>query len=146
MKRVCAIVVVVAAGLGTLEAQEATESIRQLLHAQVVAWNEGNLDGYMSGYWKSESTLFVSGGTTLRGYDEVFARYRRGYDTRDKMGKLEFGELSIRPLSSDLALATGTWKLTRAADQPWGRFTLLLHKKPDGWRIVYDHTSSAERD
>ena len=122
---------------------DAHEKITAVLQAQVDAWNRGSIEGYMAGYWKSDSTEFVSGGNVTRGYDEVLSRYKKSYDSREKMGRLEFQELTIRMLSADAATATGIWKLVRGKDQPWGRFTVILEKKPEGWRITHDHTSVA---
>jgi ketosteroid isomerase-like protein len=62
---------------------------------------------------------------------------------RAKMGKLAFSDLEITLLSSDSAVASGRWTLKRANDQPHGRFTLILKRLPEGWRIVHDHTSAA---
>ena len=118
---------------------------RKLLKDQVEAWNAGSVEGYMKGYWNSDSTAFVSGGTLTRGYKEVLARYKKSYDTPEKMGKLEFEELVLRQSSPILIIATGIWRLHRTNDSPWGRFTLLIEKKSEGWRIVYDHTSSAAK-
>ena len=129
--------------LGAAYPQEKGADIRKLLTEQVAAWNAGDIDGYMKGYWNSDSTMFVSGGNVTTGYRDVLARYHKSYDSREKMGKLEFSDLLIRTPSPDLAIATGVWRLVRKSDQPWGRFTLLIAKKPEGWRIVYDHTSSA---
>lgn len=116
--------------------------IRNVLEAQVEAWNRGDIEGYMQGYWNSDSTEFLSGGSILRGWKNVLERYKKSYGTREKMGRLEFGELTIRMLSSTTAVAHGVWKLFRASDQPWGRFTLIVEKKKEGWRITHDHTSS----
>ena len=123
--------------------QENEKAIEKILLAQVAAWNAGDIDGYMKGYWNSDSTVFVSGGSLTRGYSGVLSRYKKSYDTREKMGKLEFAELQVRMVTQTLGVATGVWRLHRANDQPWGRFTLLVEKKPEGWRIVHDHTSSA---
>ncbi len=125
--------------------QTPKEQIRKVLEDQVEAWNRGDIEGYMRGYWNSDSTQFVSGGSILRGWENVLERYKKNYDTRGKMGKLEFGELTIRLLSPTTAVAHGIWKLNRANDRPWGRFTLVVEKKKEGWRITHDHTSSAER-
>jgi SnoaL-like domain len=65
------------------------------------------------------------------------------YSSRAKMGRLMFSDLEITLLSSDWAEAYGRWKLKRANDQPHGRFTLILKRLPEGWRIVHDHTSAA---
>jgi len=126
-----------------VRAQSDSRLIHRLLTDQVEAWNRGDIDGYMKGYWNSDSTEFVGGGTIVRGYREVLARYHKSYGTREKMGKLEFDDLVIRRISPAAAIATGIWRLHRAADEPWGRFTLVIEKKPEGWRITHDHTSSA---
>jgi uncharacterized protein (TIGR02246 family) len=118
------------------------QAIRKLLTDQVEAWNKGDIEGYMSGYWNSDSTVFVSGGNIVHGYANVLARYRKAYDSREKMGRLEFQELTIRIASPTMAIASGIWRLLRSNDKPWGRFTLILEKKREGWRIVHDHTSS----
>ena len=123
--------------------QEREKAIERVLRDQVAAWNAGDIEGYMKGYWNSDSTVFLSGGNLTRGYSGVLARYKKSYDTREKMGKLEFAELQIRMITGNLGVATGIWKLHRVNDQPWGRFTLLVEKKLEGWRIIHDHTSSA---
>jgi ketosteroid isomerase-like protein len=131
-------------GLTAAFSQDGTADIRTVLADQVKEWNNGSVEGYMKGYWNSDSTMFVSGGNVTRGYGNVLSRYKKAYDTREKMGKLEFSELAIRKVSSGLAIATGAWQLTRTYDKLGGRFTLIIEKKPEGWRIVYDHTSSAK--
>ena len=123
--------------------QEREKAIEKVLFDQVTAWNAGDIEGFMKGYWNSDSTMFLSGGTLTRGYSGVLSRYKKSYDTRDKMGKLDFSELQVKTITPTFGVATGVWRLHRAKDQPWGRFTLLLEKKPEGWRIIHDHTSSA---
>ncbi|HEV2912798.1 MAG TPA: nuclear transport factor 2 family protein [Pyrinomonadaceae bacterium] len=118
-------------------------AVRAVLDAQVAAWNRGDIDAFMDGYWQSPDTIFVSGDTVTRGWQTVLDRYRKSYDTREKMGTLAFLEIEIKPLSHDTAIAFGRWQLARASDTPHGRFTLLLRRTPRGWRIIHDHTSSA---
>lgn len=120
------------------------EEIGKLLRDQVEAWNRGDIEGYMRGYWNSDSTLFSSGGSLFRGYREVLDRCKRRYGTRELMGRLEFSELEIKQLSPTIALAVGEWRLSREKDEPWGRFTLVLEKKQEGWKITADHTSLGE--
>lgn len=130
-------------GFSLLHAQPDRDAIRRVLLDQVDAWNTGDVEGFMKGYWNSDSTSFVSGGSAIRGYKTVLARYQKNYGTREKMGTLTFSDLDIRVFSSSSAVVTGAWTLIRSGDQPGGRFTLIFGKKPEGWRIVYDHTSSA---
>jgi ketosteroid isomerase-like protein len=123
----------------------ALTQIRSVLQAQQDAWNRGDIDGFMNGYARSTSTVFISGDTVRRGWQTVRDRYRKKYSSRAKMGTLMFSDLEITLLSSDSAVASGRWKLKRANDQPHGRFTLILKRLPEGWRIVHDHTSAAAR-
>jgi ketosteroid isomerase-like protein len=115
-------------------------AIRDVLDAQAAAWNRGDIDGYMAGYAQSDDTMFV-GTDVTRGWTKVRDRYKAKYDSRAKMGTLVFSDLDLRPLGSDDVVVTAAWKLTRDADTPHGRFTLIFHRRPEGWRIVYDHSS-----
>ena len=138
-----------AANVPAIARPEAAEQVRAVIRAQQEAWNRGDIDGFMNGYARgsrqsgSDSTTFVSEDTVTRGWQTVRDRYRKKYSSRAKMGTLTFSNLEITLLSSDSAVASGRWKLKRANDQPHGRFTLILRRLPEGWRIVYDHTSAA---
>src|SRR5436853_3604261 len=118
-------------------------AIRAVLDAQAAAWNRGDLEGYMDGYNRSPDTVFVAGDRINRGWQAVLDRYKKSYDTREKMGVLTFSDLEITVLSKDAALALGRWRLKRANDEPHGTFSLLFRKTKAGWRIVHDHSSSA---
>jgi ketosteroid isomerase-like protein len=118
-------------------------AIRAVLDAQVAAWNRGDIESYMNGYDRSPNTEFVGADSITRGWQDVLDRYKKRYDTRDKMGTLAFSDLEITMLSNDAALVLGRWRLKRANDEPHGTFTLLFRKRKAGWRIVHDHSSSA---
>ena len=117
--------------------------IRDVLRAQQEAWNRGDIDGFMNGYARAETTVFVSGDEVRRGWQTVRDRYLSKYNDRAKMGTLTFSDLEIEQLGPDSAVALGRWELKRENDNPHGRFTLIFRKTPDGWRIVHDHTSAA---
>jgi ketosteroid isomerase-like protein len=123
--------------------ETAVAQIRSVLQAQQDAWNRGDIDGFMNGYARLASTVFISEDTLTRGWQTVRDRYRKKYSSRAKMGTLTFSDLEIMLLSSDSAVASGRWNLKRANDQPHGRFTLILKRLQEGWRIVGDHTSAA---
>lgn len=130
------------------DAQKADDSnpvsaIQAVIEAQRDAWNKGDIAGYMDGYERSETTVFVSGDTITRGWQTVLERYKKGYDTREKMGQLTFSDLEVTMLSKDAAVVVGRWLLKRVNDEPHGRFTLIFKKTKQGWRIIHDHTSSA---
>ncbi len=116
-------------------------AIRALLDEQAAAWNRGKIDGFMAGYARSPKTTFFSGDEVTCGWQTVRDRYAKKYNSREKMGRLTFSGLTIMPLCEDAAMVLGSWNLQRKEDQPHGKFTLLLRKLPEGWRIVLDHTS-----
>jgi len=117
-------------------------AVRAVIEAQAAAWNRGDVTGYMEGYAKEDTITFISGDAFTRGWQTVHDRYKGRYDTREKMGTLAFSELEFKPLSEFYMMVTGRWQLTRAADTPRGRFTLIFRRTAAGWRIVHDHTSS----
>ena len=117
--------------------------IQAVLSAQQEAWNRGDIDAFMNGYWRSDETVFVSSDEVTRGWEKVLDRYKKKYSDRTKMGVLTFSNLEITPLGDDTAVVLGAWKLKRRKDEPRGRFTLILRRLPEGWRIVHDHTSAA---
>jgi ketosteroid isomerase-like protein len=138
---IIAVSVLAAAIVSAATKQDPNAEIRAVMSAQVAAWNRGDIDGFMNGYARSDATEFVSGDRLTRGWQTVRDRYRKKYDSRQKMGALTFSDIKITPLGPDAALVLGRWKLVRKSDKPHGIFTLLFRRTPAGWRIVHDHTS-----
>ena len=126
---------------GPAEAPE----IREVLDAQVEAWNRGSIREFMDGYAVTDTLRYASGGTVFRGWDQALRRYQESYSDTSMMGKLSFSELEIWMLSEENALVFGRWKLRRsdAFTNVGGLFTLLFEHQPAGWKIVHDHTSAA---
>src|ERR1700682_1781601 len=124
-------------------APQPEEDIRHVLADQVEAWNQGNLESFMNGYWHSPELTFFSGATITQGWEPTLERYQQRYKGQGKeMGKLEFQDLKIDMLSPKAAVVTGKWELTMSdGKKPGGLFTLIVKRMPAGWRIVHDHTS-----
>jgi len=129
-------------------AQDSTEpvksAVQQVLQKQQDAWNRHDLEGFMVGYWNSPDLTFFSGAKVTSGWEATIERYRKTYQSEGhEMGKLEFSDLNIQPLSPDSAFVRGAWHLTMSDGKtPHGLFTLIFRKFPDGWKIVHDHTSA----
>ena len=116
-------------------------AIRKVMDDQAAAWNKGDIDGFMAGYWRSENLTFVSGTEVTKGWQATTDRYKKSYNSREKMGVLTFSGLEITMLGKDAAVVLGNWSLAREKDNPHGKFTLTFRKFKEGWRIIIDHTS-----
>ena len=117
------------------------EAISAVLGAQQAAWNRGDVDVFLVGYWHSPELTFSGSSGVTRGWDGVLARYKKNYPDRGAMGQLDFSELEFRFLGADAALVLGRWHLKRDKDDLGGVFTLVWQRFPDGWKIIHDHTS-----
>lgn len=114
-----------------------------MLEAQRAAWNRGDLDAYMDGYLRGPALVFTSGAQVRRGWDETRARYRARYGgDRAGMGQLTFEVLDVLAVGADGAIVLGRWGLTGTPQAGGGVFSVVFERRPEGWRIVHDHTSS----
>jgi len=116
-------------------------SIKKVMDDQTAAWNRGDIEGFMQGYWNSPELKFVSGQNMTKGWHPTLDRYKKSYDSREKMGILSFSELDITLTGKDSAVVFGRFTLVREKDKPTGLFTLNFRKFKDGWKIILDHTS-----
>ena len=73
--------------------------IRDVLRAQQEAWNGGDIDSFMNGYARADTTVFVSGDEVMRGWQTVRDRYLKKYSDRAKMGTLTFSDLEMNSLA-----------------------------------------------
>ncbi|HTV60830.1 MAG TPA: DUF4440 domain-containing protein [Verrucomicrobiae bacterium] len=133
----------VSAFAGPLPAPEAKQEaeIRAVLDAQTAAWNQGDISGFMSGYWKSDETIFVGANGVLRGWQTLLGRYEREFPNREAMGKLSFSNLEVHSECREAAYAIGEYHVQRTGGELSGIFTLEFRKFPEGWRIVMDHST-----
>ena len=119
------------------------EGIKHLLVAQVEAWNRGDLEGFMAGYWNSPDLTFYSGGLVVSGWSPTLERYRNRYQSEGReMGKLDFNDLRIEMLGPASAFVRGKFHLKMSSGEQGGLFTLTFRKLPEGWKIIHDHTST----
>src|SRR5215470_6950688 len=118
------------------------DAIRTVLNAQQAAWNRGDVDAFLVGYWQSPELTFSGSTGVSRGWDGVRDRYKKNYPDRAAMGELDFSELEFRFLGKDAALVLGKWHLKREMGDIGGVFSLVWQKFPEGWKIIHDHTST----
>ncbi len=122
-------------GASAARAADPTAAICEILHTQQRAWNRGDIDGFMNGYARSRSTIFVSEDTVTRGWQTVRNRYKKKYSDREKMGTLTFSDLEITPLGPSAAIVIGRWQLKRKIDKPHGRFMRRLRDSLKSYKV-----------
>lgn len=119
-------------------------AILAVLNAQQAAWNRGDVDAFLVGYWQSPELTFSGSNGVSRGWDGVMARYKKNYPDRAAMGHLDFSGLEFHFLGPNAALVLGQWHLKREKGDVGGVFSLVWQRFPEGWKIIHDHTSAVE--
>lgn len=128
--------------LTIVNAQSKDETmVRNVLETQRLAWNEGNVEKFMEGYWKSDSLMFIGKSGVTYGWQQTLDNYKKGYPDTAAMGKLIFDILEVKRLSVMYFFVVGKWHLTRSIGDVEGHFTLLFKKIKNKWVIVADHSS-----
>ena len=112
-----------------------------LFEHQIRAWNEGDVDDFMLGYWNDERLIFVGSTGPTYGYQNTLEGYKKRYPDRDAMGRLAFDILEKRQWDRRTIQVIGKFTLYREKDTPTGHFSLLVRKIKGEWLIVSDHSS-----
>lgn len=116
-------------------------AIRNVLDKQLQAWNNGDVEKFMDGYWQNDSLMFIGKAGITYGWQNTLNNYKKGYPDTAAMGKLKFDIQEVRRLSVLYYFIVGTWHLTRSMGDAGGHFTLLFKKVKNKWVIVADHSS-----
>ncbi len=115
--------------------------ILKVMADQELAWNKGDLEGFMQGYWHDDSLRFIGKSGITYGWQATLDNYKKSYPDRAAMGQLSFTILRVESLGKRRAYVTGAWHLQREKDAPQGYYTLLWRKLHGTWVIVADHSS-----
>ena len=115
--------------------------VRNVLAKQNAAWNRGDVDAFMVGYWENDSLMFIGKSGVTYGYKNTLANYKKNYPDTAAMGKLTFTLIQVKQLSPQYFHVTGKYYLTRTIGDASGHFTLLFRKINGKWLIISDHSS-----
>lgn len=125
-----------------LYAQDKNEmAIRKILNTQMAAWNLGDLDAFMDGYWKNDSLMFIGKSGVTYGWANTLKNYKKGYPDKTVMGQLTFTLIKVDQLSPNYYYVTGKWHLERTIGNLEGHYSLLFKKIQGRWVIISDHSS-----
>lgn len=125
----------------SLFAQSDESEIRKILDEQTKNWNSGNLEDFMSGYWKNDSLMFIGKSGITYGFDNTLANYKRSYPDTASMGKLNFNIIKVEKICRNHYFVVGKWMLKRTIGDLSGHYTLIFRKIKGKWVIVSDHSS-----
>ncbi len=117
------------------------ESVRLILKNQTQAWNRGNLEKFMNGYWRNDSLKFIGRSGITYGYSGTLANYKKNYSDTTIMGELSFELLELKQLSNEYFFVLGKYFLKRTIGDASGFFTLIFRKINGEWVIISDHSS-----
>ena len=118
-------------------------TIKKILSSQQKCWNNGDIDGFMQGYWNSEKLVFTSlNHKPAYGWKNTLERYKNIYPTKSSMGELRFEILNLKLISKTTATLKGKWELIRQKDHPNGLFWLDIERFDNNWLITKDSTVS----
>jgi len=124
------------------QAQSKNETtIRNILNEQTGAWNKGDINGFMKGYWENDSLMFIGKTGITYGWTNTLNNYKKGYPDTAAMGKLTFTLFSVKRLSKRHYHVVGKWFLKRSIGDVGGHYTLLFQKINGRWVIIADHSS-----
>ena len=121
----------------------AEDVIKNVLYAQAAAWNDGDLNAFMSGYWKNDNVRFISGGSVSKGWNQALKQYKDRYGEGASLGRLSFENLEVQMVDDEVGLVIGRYVLTRNGETDNGVFSLVMKRFDGVWRIVADHSTAA---
>lgn len=120
--------------------KEDEKIINEVMRMQEQAWNKGDIEKFMQGYWQSDSLMFIGKNGIKYGWQTTLDNYKTSYPDIAAMGKLQFEIIKLE-VNNDAAYMLGKWNLERREDNPNGYFTLYWKKIEGKWLITIDHTS-----
>ncbi len=135
---ICTLACLLAFHSASAQNQDVT-AIKSILAEQQEAWSNNNLEGFMHGYWESDSLTYYSGGKITRGWQTTLDNYKKGYPTKNDTGSLNFQIDAITRIDEDVYYVMGHYFLTREAGDKNGTFMIIFKRMEDGqWKIVAD--------
>lgn len=113
-------------------------AIRKVMQEQQDAWNNYDIEGFMQGYWKSDSLQFYSRGYITRGWQQTLNNYKKNYTSKEQTGQLTFKLNSITPIEAGSYYIMGQYFLKRSIGDANGEFIIIFKKINGEWKIIAD--------
>ncbi|WP_179343474.1 YybH family protein [Winogradskyella ursingii] len=122
----------------TQSIENAKSAIQKVMSDQETAWNNHDLEGFMQGYWKSDSLKFYGSNGLTKGWQNTLDNYKRGYPTKAESGTLNFIINDVSKIEGNNYWVMGEYHLKREVGDANGVFIIIFKKINDEWKIVAD--------
>lgn len=123
--------------IGQTEAED-KKAILSVLKVQSEAWSNYNLEGFMEGYWKSDSLKFYGSRGITYGWQNTLDNYKKSYPSTDYSGELTFKINDISKIDDGSYWVMGEYFLKRNVGDTNGIFMIIFRKIDGEWKIVAD--------
>jgi|GEM_PF-2039396 hypothetical protein len=110
-----------------------------ILEKQESDWNQGNMKGFLSAYWDSDTLRFVSVRGIHYGKERLQNHLKTTFPDTASMGTLSYDVVHIDLIGDNDALLTGKWLRKNDKKFRGGYFSILLRKLQGKWQIVAEH-------
>lgn len=101
-------------------------AIRQVISDQTAAWNRGDLEVFMKGYWENDSLLFIGKNGITYGWNNALNNYKINYSGTASMGQLSFDIILVKRLLFQYFHVVGKWHLHRNTGGPgWSFYSFV---------------------
>ncbi|KJD36948.1 L-asparaginase [Tamlana sedimentorum] len=117
------------------------KAINKVLKKQRLAWSKNDIEGFMEGYWKSDSLTFYGANGVVNGWEATLERYKRAYPTADHTGTLSFKINAINKIETNSYYVLGEFHLKREVGNADGFFMVVFKKINGEWKIIADTSS-----
>ena len=125
-------------GFSQTTEKEDEKAIKSVMALQEEAWTNNDLEGFMQGYWKSDSLKFFGSGGLTKGWQKTLDNYKRNYPTKAHSGTLKFTIKDISKIEEDSYWVMGKYHLKRSVGDANGVFLIIFKKINGEWKIVAD--------
>ena len=117
-------------------------AIRQVMLEQQNAWSNNDLEGFMQGYWKSDSLKFYGQAGLTKGWQQTLDNYKKSYPSSAHSGELFFELVDISPITKHAYWVMGRYNLKRSLGDTRGSFIVIFKKIEGKWKIIADMSCS----
>lgn len=114
------------------------KAINKVLKKQRIAWSNNDIEGFMEGYWKSDSLAFYGNKGVTYGWENTLDHYLTYYPTAAYTGKLSFKINAVNNIAPDAYYVLGEYHIKREVGNADGLFMLVFKKINGDWKIIAD--------